>query len=79
MLQKYKLNPSHVVSYEEIEVNENAIYVKKPVQIVCQEVRKLRNRDIPVVKVIWRHHGQDEAMWELEAEIRKHYLHLFSI
>ena len=79
MLRKYEPDSSHVVSYEEIEVNEDATYVEEPVQIVGREERKLRNREIPVVKVIWRHHGQDEATWELEAEIRKHYPHLFSV
>ena len=72
MLRKYETNPSHVLSYDEIEVNEDATYVEELVQIVGREVRKLRNKEILVVRVIWRHYGQDEATWELETEIRKH-------
>ena len=77
MLWKYEPKPSHVVSYDEIEVNENATYVEEPVQIVGRKIWKLRNREILVVKVIWHHYGQDEATWELEVEIRKQYPYLF--
>ena len=37
----------------------------------------LRGKTIPLVKVLWQHHGIEEATWEHEAEIRSKYPALF--
>ena len=29
------------------------------------------------MKVLWQHHGREEATWELEATMRAEYLQLF--
>ena len=35
--------------------------------------KKLRNGNIPYVKVLWKHHKVAEATWELESEMREKY------
>ena len=40
--------------------------------------KKLRNRSIPHVKVLWKHHKVAEATQELESEMREKYPALFS-
>ncbi|MCI81615.1 hypothetical protein A2U01_0102889, partial [Trifolium medium] len=45
--------------------------------IVDRDVRNLRNRSIPVVKVIWEGSPEGEATRELESEMLEHYPHLF--
>ncbi|MCI77130.1 hypothetical protein A2U01_0098400, partial [Trifolium medium] len=47
----------------------NMTFKPQPVQIVDRDVRKLRNRTIPVVKVIWEGSPDGEATWELESEM----------
>ena len=37
----------------------------------------MRTKKIPLVKVLWRHHGFEEATWELEDEMQKKYPELF--
>ena len=37
----------------------------------------LRGKTIPLVKILWLHHGVEEAMWERELEVRAKYLDLF--
>lgn len=37
----------------------------------------LRNKVIPSVKIIWRNHNVEEAMWELEEKMRKNYPQFF--
>ncbi|MCI85379.1 hypothetical protein A2U01_0106658 [Trifolium medium] len=49
----------------------------QPIQIVDRDVRSLRNKTIPVVKVAWEGSPDGEATWELESEMLKQYLHLF--
>ena len=52
-------------------------YEEKPVQILDREEKVLRNRTIPMVKVLWRNHKVEEATWEIESEMRKNYPYLF--
>ena len=77
MLKKYVPDPSHVLSQEPVEVQTDMTYEEKPVQILDREEKVLRNKTIPMVKVLWRNHKVEEATWELEAEMRKNYPELF--
>ncbi|XP_038890916.1 uncharacterized protein LOC120080343 [Benincasa hispida] len=53
MLRKYIMNPSHIVDFEPLQLNENLSYEEKPAQIVAREVKVLRNREVPLMKVLW--------------------------
>ncbi|XP_071920658.1 uncharacterized protein [Coffea arabica] len=77
MLKKYHPDPSHVLQPEDIEVDESLAYEEKPVQVLDRKVKELRNKRIPLVKVLWRNHGVEEATWEVEEEMRKKYPNLF--
>ncbi|KAL4032922.1 hypothetical protein IC575_006005 [Cucumis melo] len=54
MLRKYVPDPSHVVDYEPLEIDENLSYTEQPVEVLAREVKTLRNKEIPLVKVLWR-------------------------
>ena len=54
MLRKYEPDSFHVISLDDVELKENATYVKKPTKITAQEERKLRTKVIPMVKIIWQ-------------------------
>ncbi|TYJ96909.1 pol protein [Cucumis melo var. makuwa] len=77
MLRKYVLDPSHVVDYEPLEIDENLSYTKQPVEVLAREVKMLRNREIPLVKVLWPNHRVEEATWEREDDMRSRYPDLF--
>ena len=78
MLRKYTPDPSHVIEYETIPLQEDVTYEEQHVRILARELKVLRNREIPVVKVLWRNHREDEATWELESEMYMKYPHLFN-
>ncbi|XP_071905996.1 uncharacterized protein [Coffea arabica] len=78
MLRKYYPDPSHVLQLEGIEVDETLTYEEGPVKILEREVKELRNKRIPLVKVLWKNHGLEEATWELEDDMLKKYPDLFS-
>ena len=44
---------------------------------MAREVKQLRNKQVPLVKVLWQHHDREEATWELEATMRAQYPQLF--
>ena len=64
MLRRYRSNPSHVVSSKTIELRPNLTYEEEPVEILARKVKELRNKKIPLVKVLWRNHKIEEATWE---------------
>ena len=77
MLRKYVSDLSHVLVSEPIEVREDLTYQEQPVQILDRKDKALRNKVIPLVKVLWRNHKVEEATWEREDEMRAKYPHLF--
>ncbi|KAA0067821.1 reverse transcriptase [Cucumis melo var. makuwa] len=70
MLRKYVSDPSHVVDYQPLEIDENLSYTEQPVEVLAREVKMLRNREILLVKVLWRNHRVEEATWEREDDMR---------
>ena len=71
MLQRYRSNLSHVVSSETIELRLDLTYEEEPIEILSREVKELRNKKIPLVKVLWRNHKTEEATWESEEMMRQ--------
>ena len=47
-------------------------------QIVDCKEQVLRNKVIPLVKVLWKNHEREAATWELEVQMRRQYPQLFS-
>lgn len=79
VLKEYHSANKHVLDYEPIEVRSNLTYEEQPVEIVDRKVQALRNKEIPLVKVIWRKHAIEKATWELESEMLRKYPSLFNI
>ncbi|XP_018841941.2 uncharacterized protein LOC109006946 [Juglans regia] len=77
MLQKYVHDPTHVLDYAPLQVHKDFSYEEMPVLILDREVRVLRNKTIPRVKVLWNHHTEQEATWEHEDDMRDKYPTLF--
>ncbi|XP_027067816.1 uncharacterized protein [Coffea arabica] len=69
MPKKYHPDPSHILQPESIEIDEALTYEEKPVKLLDSKVKELRNKWIPLVKVLWRNHGLDETTWEVEEEM----------
>ena len=77
MLRKYIPDPSHVLTEQPVEIQENLTYEEEPMQILDRREQVLRNKTIPLVKVLWRSHTVEEATWEHEKQMKRHYSHLF--
>ena len=77
MLRKYVSDPSHVLSYENLELDEDLSYEEKPVQILDRKEKVLRTKTIALVKVLWRNSKTEEATWELESDMRERFPELF--
>ena len=78
MLRKYIPDPSHVLRDQPVQLKENLTYKEQPMQIVDHREQILRNKVIPLVKVLWGNHDREAATWEPEAQMRRQYPQLFS-
>ena len=78
MLRRYRSDDSHILPVQDIEVQSDFSYDERPKKILAKEVRQLRSKTIPLVKVLWQHHGIEEATWEPEAAMRDQYPELFT-
>ncbi|GJU70272.1 hypothetical protein Tco_1256531 [Tanacetum coccineum] len=77
-LKKCLADPNVQVPLDEIEIDENLRFVEEPIEIVERDVKKLKRRRIPLVKVRWNSRQGAKYTWEHEDQFRKKYLHLFS-
>ena len=77
MLRKYVSNVTHVLRHEDLELQADLAYEELPVQVLDRKDKVLRNKTIPLVKVLWRNSKVEEATWELETAMRDQYPELF--
>ncbi|KAL6186072.1 hypothetical protein ACLB2K_042194 [Fragaria x ananassa] len=77
MLRKYIADPSHVLQEQPISLARDLSYVEEPVQILDRKEQVLRNKTIPLVKVLCRSHQVEEATWESEEQMMQQYPYLF--
>ncbi|GJY50395.1 reverse transcriptase domain-containing protein, partial [Tanacetum coccineum] len=77
-LKKCLAEPDVQVPLDEIEIDENLRFVEEPLEIVERDVKKLKRRRIPLVKVRWNSRQGAEYTWEREDQFRIKYPHLFS-
>ncbi|GJR41883.1 putative nucleotidyltransferase, ribonuclease H [Tanacetum coccineum] len=75
LLRGYKYHHLHVVSYPFGQIREDLSYTEEPESILDRQVRVMRNKTIPFVKILWRNHPEREATWETEESIRTSYPH----
>nr|GEX44536.1 putative reverse transcriptase domain-containing protein [Tanacetum cinerariifolium] len=77
-LKKCLAEPYVQVPLDEIEIDENLHFVEEPIEIVERDVKRLKRRRIPLVKVHWNFRQGAKYTWEREDQFRKKYLHLIT-
>ena len=79
LLWKYRSDESHILPVQDIQVQPDFTFYEEPKAILDREVKQLRNKQVPLVKVLLQHHGMEEATWEPESTMRTQYPQLFSL
>ena len=70
MLWRYRFDESHILPVQDVQVQSDFTYNEEPKAILAREVKQLQNKQVPLVKVLWQHHGMEEATWEPELIMR---------
>ena len=64
MLRKYVLDPSHVLKAALVVFKEDLSFVVQQVGIVNQRMKVLRNKVIPMVKVLRKNDRVEKKTWQ---------------
>ncbi|XP_019244257.1 PREDICTED: uncharacterized protein LOC109224125, partial [Nicotiana attenuata] len=75
MLRKYHGDPSHVLDFSTVQLDKDLTYAEEPVAILDRQVRQLRSKSYPSVRVQWRGQPVEAATWESESDMRSKYPH----
>ncbi|GJY89539.1 putative reverse transcriptase domain-containing protein [Tanacetum coccineum] len=67
-----------VVLLEGLYVDDKLRFMEELVEIMDQEVKRLKQSHIPIVKVRWNSRRGPKFTWELEDQFQKKYPHLFT-
>ncbi|GJR95044.1 hypothetical protein Tco_0267218 [Tanacetum coccineum] len=76
-LKKLYSNEPLAVPLEGLHVDDKIRFVEEPVEIMDQEVKRLKKIRIPIIKVQWNSRRGPEFTWEREDQFQKKYPHLF--
>jgi len=49
---------------DSVDLKSDLTFQPEPDRIVDRDVKSLRNKEIPLVKVVWKGSLDDEATWE---------------
>ncbi|CAJ2642495.1 unnamed protein product [Trifolium pratense] len=60
-----------------MELHDNLSFEVPPAKIADRKIKQLKNKKIPLVKVIWNQ-ATGDATWELEDKMKEQYPDLFS-
>ena len=61
MLRRYRYDESPILLVQDIQVQSDFTYDEELKAILAHEVKKLRNKQFPLVKVLWQHQGIEEV------------------
>lgn len=74
---KSVLGTPSIIPLEELRLYESLSYEEVLIEILDRQVKRLRNKKITFVKILWRNHLVQGATWEAEADMKSWYPHLF--
>ena len=78
LLRRYVSDPSHQISFEELELRPDLSYEEDAVRILRNCSKVLRWKEVPLVKILWSSRGVEEAMWERVDKMRQRFPGLFA-
>ena len=68
-----------ILPLEGLGLKEDLSYEEVSFEILDPQVKKLRNKEVASIKVLWRNNLVEGATWEVEANINSCNPHLFPL
>ena len=73
LLKKCVGDPAFVVPLESVAVKDSLSYEDVPVEIFDRHIKRLKNKEVASVKVLWRSQSVEGATWEADAAMKDKY------
>ncbi|GJW71572.1 putative reverse transcriptase domain-containing protein [Tanacetum coccineum] len=77
-LKKCFVDEPLAIPLEEIQIDDKLNFIEEPVEIMDQEVKRLKQSRIPIVNIRWNSRQGPGFTWEREDQMKKKYPHLFA-
>ncbi|GJT84109.1 putative reverse transcriptase domain-containing protein [Tanacetum coccineum] len=77
-LKKCLADENLIIPLDEIQLDDKLHMIEELVEIVDREVKRLKQSQIPIIKVRWNSQRGPEFTWEHEDQIKNKYPHLFT-
>ena len=61
MLKIYTPDPTHIIEHVVLSLREDLSHKKAPIRIIGRDVKRLRNKEFLLVKVLWDNNLDSEA------------------
>ena len=72
-LKKCVRIPTEIIDQSEIIVDQDLSYNEYPIKILDQKERGTCRKVVKIYKIQWNHHTEEEATWETEDYLHRHY------
>ncbi|KAF5781372.1 putative nucleotidyltransferase, Ribonuclease H [Helianthus annuus] len=76
-LKKCLLDETLIIPLKELTIDEQLHFVEEPVEITDRDVKALKHKRIPLVRVRWNSKRGPEYTWECEDQMTEKYPQLF--
>ncbi|KAI3715505.1 hypothetical protein L6452_22489 [Arctium lappa] len=76
-LRKCLAEEESIIPLSELTVNEGNRCIEEPDSILERKSKKLRHKEVTMVKVKWKHHRGTNVTWEAEEDMKRRYPHFF--
>lgn len=77
MLKKFVGYQNSIVPFEGVSIEENLTYEMVPIEILHQQIKRLRNKEVASIKVLMRKQQVKSSTWEAKADMMKLYHNVF--
>lgn len=77
MLRKCIGDPTWVMPTNDVVITKDLPYKEIPVSILHRQIRKLQNKEVASVKVLFRNNNMKEMTWEAKENMKSRYPYLF--
>ena len=78
MLKKCIGDHEYILSIEGLGEKDNLSYDEVLIEILDCQVKRLSNKEVSSVKVLWGNHLVEGATWEAEADMKSRYSYMFT-
>ena len=79
MLKKCVGDPSLIVHVEDVGMMDSLSYEEVLIEIFDRQTKRLRTKDIILIKVLGRNQKVEESTWEVEEDMKSKYSFLFPV